>query len=1002
MEASQIPKFCVLELSNSHYTMMRHIPVIVMILCAFLSGQIQYNHPELDWHTFETEHFLIHFHNETERTAREGAAVAEKVYEPITSLYEHEPDEKTHLIFIDADDFSNGAAYYYDNKIFIWASPLDFALRGSHRWLQNVISHEFVHIVNIQKAMKAGRNFPGAYVQYMGYEQYKRKDVLYGFPNKLVSYPMPGTIVPPWLAEGTAQYMYEGADWDVWDSHRDMILRDRVLKDNLLTFPEMNTFGKKGIGNESTYNSGYALSRYIAVKYGPESLRKIMEELSRPFQLSISDAIQNSIGIRGQELYDDFKNTLEARYDFLMSSVEEYPVSGEIIVNEGTTNIYPVWHPEETSFAYLSNKRNDYFGQTELFVHNLEDGEETRIASGVASAAAWHPDGQHIFYSRKPERPNKHGSRYYDLFVYDMESEVEDRLTIDSRGFSPVYISGDSSLAYLATYDGAQNIHILDLTSGQRYQLTDFPDSRMISTLSYDEVGNRLVYDYTNHHFRNTGFYSFADSSVGDLLAESMWDERDITVHGETIIYADDRSGIFNLYTINMETGDQGYVTNVSGGAFMPHASQSGRILYSHYENGRYNIALLDTSKVLVEEKIGYSPTYFLKHESLKEPITDQLEAVESSYHDQFAKTFIMPKLMFDYGTAKPGFYFFQSEIIHRLSLFGGASVNSIRDLDLFFIFEFNRFYPTLFIETFYITRNIQEKNSYSVYTLDDNIRYRMIYFRGGLRFPILGSHSLELSTTTQAYRAFIDESIPGTSLEAGFAYDYYQGWITSARWHTDAVKRRLDSDILPSKGFELDATVHFEKNNFIEGLNLSDAGTIVPDFSKSNDLVRFEGMGEYHIEIPKTNRWTVSMEAMTGWMNNTEADSFFNFFGGGLTGLRGYPYYSIEGNRLVIGSLTFRIPVLRERHIPLGWFTLQNSAIGFIAQGGDAWSDAFDFKPSLGFQWRVNGFSFYNFPTAIGFEVHQGLKKVTSTVNDRNYTYGKDNRFYFTLLFGF
>ena len=30
----------------------------------------------------------------------------------------------------------------------------------------------------------------------------------------------------------------------------------------------MNTFGKKGIGNESTYNSGFALSRYIAYKYG--------------------------------------------------------------------------------------------------------------------------------------------------------------------------------------------------------------------------------------------------------------------------------------------------------------------------------------------------------------------------------------------------------------------------------------------------------------------------------------------------------------------------------------------------------------------------------------------------------------------------------------------------------------------------------------------------------------------------------------------------------------
>ena len=92
-------------------------------------------------------------------------------------------------------------------------------------------------------------------------------------------------MVPPWLAEGVAQYMYENADWDHWDSHRDMILRDRAIHGKLLSFTEMNTFGKKGIGNESTYNSGFALSTFIANEYGPEKLKEIMIELSSPIQL---------------------------------------------------------------------------------------------------------------------------------------------------------------------------------------------------------------------------------------------------------------------------------------------------------------------------------------------------------------------------------------------------------------------------------------------------------------------------------------------------------------------------------------------------------------------------------------------------------------------------------------------------------------------------------------------------------------------------------------------
>ena len=88
---------------------------------------------------------------------------------------------------------------------------------------------------------------------------------------------------PSWLAEGIAQYMYDNADWDHWDTHRDMILRDRAINDNLLSFNEMNTFGKKGIGNESTYNSGFALSRYIAYKYGSGIIKDLMVELSNPF-----------------------------------------------------------------------------------------------------------------------------------------------------------------------------------------------------------------------------------------------------------------------------------------------------------------------------------------------------------------------------------------------------------------------------------------------------------------------------------------------------------------------------------------------------------------------------------------------------------------------------------------------------------------------------------------------------------------------------------------------
>ena len=142
---------------------------------SFLFSQVEYNHPEIDWKTIETDHFSVHFYDGTEQSAREGAYIAEQIYPFVTELYDYEPPSKTHIVFLDTDDFSNGMAYYYDNKIYIWTSPLDFELRGSHRWLQNVITHEFTHIISIQVAMKYGKNIPGGYLQWMGYEKEKRK-----------------------------------------------------------------------------------------------------------------------------------------------------------------------------------------------------------------------------------------------------------------------------------------------------------------------------------------------------------------------------------------------------------------------------------------------------------------------------------------------------------------------------------------------------------------------------------------------------------------------------------------------------------------------------------------------------------------------------------------------------------------------------------------------------------------------------------------------------------
>ena len=983
---------------------MRKLFFYILVL-SNLNGQVEYNHPELNWHSFETEHFKIHFHDETELTARESAVVAETIYQKITQFYNFELEEKTHLILIDPDDYSNGAAYYYDNKIIIWASPLDFHLRGSHRWLQNVITHEFAHIVSLQKSMKAGTRVPGAYFQYMNYEDEKRPDVLYGYPNTLVSYPIPGTSVPPWLAEGIAQFMYDDADWDNWDSHRDMILRDRIINNKMLTFTEMNTFGKKGIGNESTYNAGYALANYISNEYGSDKLSDIMEELSLPFQFSIDKAIKNVVGKSGLEIYQDFKNILEAKYNGLAKQINSIPAEGIVLQESGTTNIHPKWHPSKNAFAYLSNKGNDFFGQTDLYYYDIDLNEEKKIKGGVSSAPSWHTNGNIIYFSKRSKFPNKNGSKFFDLYSYDIEKDEEKRLTKDLRAFNPVFIEKDSSIAFLATYDGGHDIYLYDLKEETSKKITEFHNRPMISHLSYDKTSHKIFFDITNNHFRDIYFYDFDKKSIEPSANSSTYDERNLAVGDDgLIIYAQDKSGIYNLYMKNSSNQTEGYVTNVTGGAFMPDISESGRVLYSKYDDGSYRIALLDEMSYVDENFVGYSKDYHEQNKDLNPPITSLDSSNSTPYEDQFPSMFILPKLMLDYGTLKPGFYFSSNEIINRLALFGGFSINKLNDVDLFFIFDFKRFYPTIFFETYYLTRNTTDKSLYQgAYPIKDDIKFRLVQFRSGLKVPLYGT-SLEIALTRQWYRAFIQEEVFTNEygkLDAGAAYDYFRGWALSTSWSMDMRKRTLDKTINPSSGFTLNAQVDIEKNDFIEGLNLSDSGTLLEEF-QSNDLSRIQISGTYHYELPWIKRWTISLKAQAGYITNNNVDSFFHFYLGGMPGLKGYPFYSIQGTKSSLFDFTFRVPVFSEKHFKFNWMIFQNSTLGLVFQAGDAWTDQFSSKKSLGIQWRMNGFSFYNFPTAIELEYHHPMDNFTRVINEETIYYGEEGRAYAKVLFDF
>ncbi|VAX17494.1 tolB protein precursor, periplasmic protein involved in the tonb-independent uptake of group A colicins, partial [hydrothermal vent metagenome] len=434
---------------------MRKIRYVLLILFAIstaISAQFNEFYPEYEWYTITGKNVFVHYHEGAERTARVVAKIADEVWGPITSLYGYEPD-KVHYVIKDIDDYSNGATYFFDNKIEIWASALDFDLRGTHNWLRNVISHEFTHMVQIQAGMKWTRSIPAFYIQYLDYQDVRRPDLLYGYPDVIASYPIPAINIPAWFAEGTAQYMRKEFNYDNWDSNRDMILRSYVLDNNMLTWNEMGEFGKTSLGNESVYNSGFALTRYISQKYGEDKLRKITQKLGKFGNFTIDAAFKDVLGKDGDEIYDEWKSVLKQSYEKRTAAVKENLVAGEIIFDEGFGNFYPKFTKDGSKFYFISNKGNDYLSTSSLYVYDFKTKKAKMVISGIRSTIGLTPDEKKIIFAKLSE-DNPKWINIHDLFTYDIEEEEETRLTHGLRANNPDVSHDGKKITFLYQKDG--------------------------------------------------------------------------------------------------------------------------------------------------------------------------------------------------------------------------------------------------------------------------------------------------------------------------------------------------------------------------------------------------------------------------------------------------------------------------------------------------------------------------------------------------------------------
>jgi Tol biopolymer transport system component len=1043
----------------------RSLKIAAVFLIASGVSAVAQNHPELDWRVFETDHFRVQFHQGLEHAARYTAKVAEAAYQPVTELYDYEPSGKIRIILKDYDDYANGAAFFYLDTMEIWTTPLDhdFDMRGTTDWLGNVVTHEFTHMISLGAARKGPDRIPAAFLQWLAYQrESNRPDILIGYPDVLVSYPIMMTVVPMWFAEGVAQYQVAEARHDRWDSHRDMALRTAVLNDQLLSFDDMGVFSKRGFGNEFVYDHGYGLVRYIATQYGDQALADLCAEVSSWHAMEIDSAIDKVLGLSAEELHDAWRSAMAQNYRAQVEGLGTL-IEGSAVTEKGFSNIHPAYSPDGKRLAYLTTGKGDY-GPHALVVRNLEgddEGEDEFIQPGVVSSISWSPDGKRLVYVQK-KRADKYGSRQADLFEYSFatadrtlaskimwmpasmvsgyapESPRVRRLTRGIRALYPAHSPDGEHIAFIRNQGSTNNLGLMRADGSDIRYLTDFDDGTQIYTPRWSPDGTRLVLSVSSGGQRDIALldidtsaeaavparYSAADF---DYLVATEGTDRDPvwSADGNKVVFSSDQSGIFNLYAIDVSTSQTTRLTNVVGGALNPTVRANGDIAFSSYGSDGYQIRSIGESATTQTE--SEEPTGTLSAAEHAPVVSPKLaspwaikEVVGESqpYGVDFLRTMIIPRLIVDEGRFKAGAYLAASDVLSKQNIFIGAAVAPTnRDRDLFAIYEYRKWRPTLFLEFFHQKKNTTRRDSSEANTgVITGMDFSLSQVSTGLSGHLGRSAELRLSATYDRYDASLkwDAFVPRRDGQPGFnrqqqkpfGYTYLHGFGLGATYRLEAISRRRDRDINPRGGRRIDFRYDRMFNYFLKGFDENNTSFLNEQYLRLL-YDQFTLDWQEFVGLPKNS--SLGIRFYGGWIANDNVDDdalvsdFFDYHLGGLNFMKGYSFYSLEGRKAAMTTLTLRTPLLSDIRQRFAHLYIDKVYGAVYADVGKAWDDNYDDPDPIydrtgplrdaGGQLRFDLLSYYGMPTRIQFDVAYGIDEPAGR---------SPWKYYFTMLFGY
>ncbi|MEE9466595.1 MAG: hypothetical protein V3W14_13585, partial [Candidatus Neomarinimicrobiota bacterium] len=586
---------------------------------------VQYDHYE--WRFIQTSYFDIYFYGDDLVLPEYVSHVTEEAYRHISDrlnwqlqkrisimVYQSHSDfQQTNVTFIYLVEGIGGATEPFKNRIIV---PFE----GSFSDFHHVIRHELVHAV--------------------------LNDMIFGGS---IQSAVNGTIryrIPLWMNEGLSDYL--AAEWDATS---DMYMRDMAINGEIPPIQQL--------GGLYAYHGGRAIWRYLTGKYGEEVIAEIFSQIKR--RASVERGLQAATGSDYEQLNDEWQKYLKKQYwpdvagrDRLKDVA--FPVTNHL-KQQNVYNAAPAISPDGSKLAILAN---DYQSM-EIVLISATDGRFLKrlIQSGTTGefeelhllkpGITWSPDGSKVAFAAKAATEDR-------IYVKDIKTNRVEKYATGLEGvFNAVWNPLDGSIAFVGNNGTQSDIYILDLESREITNITDdvfgefnpawSPDGERLAFASdrglyppFRFDGDGIPYDF--HVWVDSALKNPLSSVAPDFLREEFdfytlgiymlnkdgSDLRLITEEpsGENfpvfsnnapyLYYTSNRSGINNIYMMNLETGEERAVTNIQTGIDdLNMARDDSRLYFTGFSNSGYDIYRIHNPLTLWDQPREIEPSQFVK-----------------------------------------------------------------------------------------------------------------------------------------------------------------------------------------------------------------------------------------------------------------------------------------------------------------------------------------------------------------------------------------------------